>query len=104
MDLRRLPGLFSAHGPGGSYGFIPVAWQSRSALLWSYGFSDLGDLIEKKLELPLPLTIRRIAGGYRLLDSSQRALLVAYCRDPAHEARIAGVITFEEGRGGSALP
>lgn len=46
----------------------------------------------------LPLHIRRTAGGYRITDDSDRLLAMVYCREPESVARIAKVLTFDDGK------
>ena len=47
---------------------------------------------------PLPWTVEKIPGGFKVLDANGQSLAYVYSRDHPHAAHIAGVLTEDEAR------
>ena len=47
---------------------------------------------------PPPWTVEKIPGGFKVVDANQQTLAYVYARETENDARIAKVLTEDEGR------
>ena len=47
---------------------------------------------------PPPWQVEQTPGGFKVVDANGQSIAYVYARETAHEANIAGVLTFDEAR------